>query len=154
MATGVFSRGERTRIGLCSVAEQPRLRERLTAFTREFGGTVTPSHGGMMPMVRRAPVTDYIFRVGDAAGHSLPVAAEGIRTAIPLRSVCGQISAAVLRGSIPINEGGESYQIFVRRANLFHCGLLAGRPFPTASPSRFWRSSRASEPPSVALPLA
>jgi flavin-dependent dehydrogenase len=147
----IFPCGERTRIGLCSLAEQPRLPERLAAFAGELGVEVGPTHGGVMPMVRRAPVADGVFRVGDAAGHCLPVTAEGIRTAIMHGTACGQIITAVLRGAITADEGRARYHAVVRRTDRFQRRLLSMQTIADRLPEPFLAfTARLSSPPPVA----
>lgn len=150
----IFPCGERTRIGLCSRAPHARLPERLAAFVGELGLEVGPTHGGVMPMERRPPVADEIFRVGDAAGHCLPVTAEGIRTAVSHGRACGQLIAAVLRGEIAAEEARARYAAVVRRTDRFQHRLLTIQAIGDRLPEPVVAfAARLSSPPPVARRL-
>ena len=150
----IFPCGDRTRIGLGSVAEHPRLRARLAECVRELGLAVGPTHGGVMPVVRREPLAGDVFIVGDAAGQCLPVTAEGIRAAVVHGAACGQLIAASLRGTISADEARAGYREHIRRTDRFHRWLRTMQSVVDRAPERMLaRGARACSPPRVALPI-
>lgn len=150
----IFPCGDRTRIGLGSAAGQPRLRARLAAFVGELGLAVGPTHGGVMPVVRRESVADGVFVVGDAAGQCLPVTAEGIRAAILHGITCGQLLAAALRGAASADEARTRYREHVGKTDRFHRQLLALQAIVHRTPERLLaRAARACAPAPIASPI-
>lgn len=147
----VFPCGDRTRIGLGSAAAGARLRQRLEAFVGELGLEVGPTHGGVMPVVRREPVVGETFLVGDAAGQCLPVTAEGIRAAIVHGAACGRLLAAALEGTISADEARDRYREQVTRTNRFHHRLLVMQSVVNRMPERLVAlAGRACSPPRFA----
>lgn len=147
----IFPCGDRTRIGLGSTAAHARLRARLAAFVGELGLDVGPTHGGVMPVVRREPVAGEIFVVGDAAGLCLPVTAEGIRAAITHGIACGQLIAAALAGAITADEARARYREYVGRTDRFHRWLLAMQAVVDRTPERLLAlGARACSPTPIA----
>lgn len=147
----IFPCGDRTRIGVGSAVEHPRLRARLAAFVGELGLEVGPTHGGVMPVVRREPVAGEIFVVGDAAGQCLPVTAEGIRAAIVHGLACGQLIAAALRGSISADEARARYRQHVHRTDRFQRRLLTMQTVVDRTPERLLAlAARACSPQPLA----
>lgn len=116
----VFPCGNHTRIGLGSAGDVDALRRRLDRFVHEFGLEVGPTHGGVMPFVRREPVVDGAFLVGDAAGQCLPTTAEGIRVAVRHGLACGQQLAMALRGEIDDETARRRYRDLVARTDRSH----------------------------------
>lgn len=121
----IFPCGDHLRIGLASTDPRLQLRRRLAAFAAEWGLEVGPTHGGVMPIVRREPVAEGLFRVGDAAGQCLPVTLEGIRVAIIQGHACGRLLAAALSGSLSADVARARYRAEVARTARFHDRLLA-----------------------------
>lgn len=120
----IFPCGERTRIGVCSTAAQPRLGARLADFARGLRLEVGPTHGGVMPVVRREPLAGEVFVVGDAAGQCLPVTFEGIRAAMLHGAACGRLIAAALLGTLSPDDARTRYRAYVQRTDRFHRRLL------------------------------
>ena len=147
----IFPCGDRTRIGLGSVSEHPGLRARLAAFVAELGLAMGPTHGGVMPVTRRAPLAGDVFIVGDAAGQCLPVTAEGIRAAIVHGAACGQLIAASLRGAITPDEARARYLQHTRGTDRFHRRLGTMQSIVDRAPERLLAlGARACSPPRIA----
>lgn len=147
----IFPCGDQTRIGLGSAAVRPRLPARLAAFVGELGLAMGPTHGGVMPVVRREQVADEVFIVGDAAGQCLPVTAEGIRAAIMHGIASGQLIAASLRGAISADDARASYREHVRRTDRFHRRLLGMQAVVNRTPERLLAlGARACSPAHIA----
>lgn len=147
----IFPCGDRTRIGLGSAAAGARLRQRLEAFIGELGLDIGPTHGGVMPVVRRKPVVGETFLVGDAAGQCLPVTAEGIRAAIVHGAACGRLIASALEGTISADDARDRYCEYVSRTNRFHRRLLTMQTVVNRIPERLVAlTGLACSPPPVA----
>lgn len=147
----IFPCGDRTRIGLGSAQAHAHLRQRLEAFVGELGLEVGPTHGGVMPVIRREPLSGEVFVVGDAAGQCLPVTAEGIRVAILHGLACGQLIAAVLDGEISVAEARHRYQDYVQRTDRFHQRLLKMQAVVERTPERLLAlGARACSPAPIA----
>ena len=120
----LFPCGASTRIGLCTFDKDVRLSPILDAFLARFGLECGPTHGGVMSTAWREPVTDAVFRVGDAAGQCLPMTAEGIRTAIYGGIHCGQALAAALAEAITPEAARARYRAQVHSLASYHYRLL------------------------------
>lgn len=132
----VFPCGDRVRIGLVSSAQGMALRRRLDEWVGEFGLKVGPTHGGVIPVKRRSPISGTDFVVGDAAGQCLPITAEGIRSAITHGVACGRFIGAALRNEISEADAREHYRRFVHRTDRFHGNLLHFMRFVDRAPER------------------
>ncbi len=104
-----FEAGDHVRAGVGSFVKEPlqepmrRLRE------RDALGPGTEHHGGAIACVPRPPVDGRVLFAGDSAGHALPVTLEGIRPAAYYGAGAGRLLAAVLDGSIGIDEAHRRY---------------------------------------------
>ena len=76
---------------------------------REELGAAARKHGGAIPHRLRSPVAGGILFVGDAAGHCLPLSAEGIRAAVYFGTAAGRLVRASLRGELPRTEALRRY---------------------------------------------
>lgn len=132
----IFPCGEMTRVGVYSTVEHAHLRERLETFVGELGFVTGPTHGGVMPMVRRAPIAHGVFLVGDAAGQCLPVTAEGIRAAILHGIGCGRLISAALDGVISRAEAERRFLAYVQQTSRFQRRLQFMQAVVDRAPER------------------
>ena len=147
----IFPCGDRTRVGLGSAAAHPGLHARLVSWLTELGLEVGPTHGGVMPVVRREPVVGDVFVVGDAAGQCLPATAEGIRPAIVHGLACGRLLASALRGELSADEARARYRALVHQTDLFHRRLLTVQAVVERMPEPILAlAARACSPDSIA----
>lgn len=121
----IFPCGQTTRFGIGSFEKSLKLRPTLADFLSRYNLSVGDTHGGILAIAPRAPVVDGVFRVGDAAGHCLPVSGEGIRTAIFHGLHCGRAIAGVVAGRRTRQEAEALYCLQVRGTERFQARLLA-----------------------------
>lgn len=119
-----FPCGPQTRFGVGSFDRKLKLRPALEQFLDGFGLQAGRTHGGVLATVRRSPTVGRLFRVGDSAGHCLPVTGEGIRTAIFHGIHCGRAIASALEGKLTADEAAELYRQQVQSMDRFHMRLL------------------------------
>jgi flavin-dependent dehydrogenase len=67
---------------------------------RDGAGPAQSKQGGVIPHLLREPVTDGVLFAGDAAGHCLPLTAEGIRGAVWFGALAGRLLRAVAEGRL------------------------------------------------------
>lgn len=67
----------------------------------------------MIPWFNRPPTVDNIFLVGDAAGHCVPLTAEGIRFALHFGELAGRVVREIIDGRLPLETGLASYRLWV-----------------------------------------
>jgi flavin-dependent dehydrogenase len=77
-----FPAGPVTRAGLLSYLAADGVRDATVRFLAAEQIAGTGWHGGYLPAGLRPPLAGPVFTLGDAAGHCLPLTAEGIRPAI------------------------------------------------------------------------
>ncbi|GIV80272.1 NAD(P)/FAD-dependent oxidoreductase [Litorilinea aerophila] len=120
----IFPCGQTTRFGVGSFDKSLQLRPVLAHFLSRYHLSPGDTHGGVLVIAPRAPVVNGVFRVGDAAGHCLPLSGEGIRTAIFHGIHCGRAIAGVLAGSLTRQEAEALYRLQVRGNERFQARLL------------------------------
>lgn len=113
LVTWIFPVGEGSRIGVGSYAGASKLRQPLDRFMDGLGLAPSRYHGTYFPAGLRAPTVGSVFAAGDAAGHCLPLTAEGIRPAIYFGDRCGRIVQDVLDGRVTLEVGLREYRRFV-----------------------------------------
>jgi flavin-dependent dehydrogenase len=109
----IFPVGEASRVGVGSYAGTSKLREPLERFMEGLGLAPGRYHGTYFPSGLRAPTVGTVFAAGDAAGHCLPLTAEGIRPALYFGDRCGQVVQDVLDGRVTLEQGLAAYRRFV-----------------------------------------
>ena len=92
-------------------------------------------HGGVIPHLLRAPVAGGVLFVGDAAGHCLPLSAEGIRAAVYFGTAAGRLVGASLRGELARAEALRRYAALHEAEARHYAKLLrAQRRIPEIAP--------------------
>ena len=130
----LFPAGDTLRIGVGSYIKQPGLTGALHRFLNALGLQGKPRRGGMIPWFDRPPTVGNIFLVGDAAGHCVPLTAEGIRFALHFGELAGRVVREVVDGRLPLEAGLAGYRLWVeahrRRMRLmrFAQGLVGRLP--------------------------
>ncbi len=119
----IFPCGQTTRFGVGSFDKSLQLRPVLAHFLSRYHLSPGDTHGGVLVIAPRAPVVNGVFRVGDAAGHCLPLSGEGIRTAIFHGIHCGRAIAGMLAGSLTRQEAEALYRLQVRGNGRFQAHL-------------------------------
>jgi flavin-dependent dehydrogenase len=132
MVGWMFPAGPTARIGLGSYRGCSRLGRPLQQFVlSHFGRDPADEHGGYFPSRRRPTMTGDVFRVGDAAGHCLPLTGEGIRPALFFGTMLGRLVQGFLAGDQTQAEAGRRYRSLVARHFwLYSCLLAAQRVLP------------------------
>ena len=111
----IFPVGTGSLIGIGSYAGVSRLRAPLDRYLRDHGAAPDHYHGTYFPNRFGRATVGRLFVVGDAAGHCLPLTAEGIRPALFFGAMCGKIIQRVLDGELTIETALETYRAFVER---------------------------------------
>jgi digeranylgeranylglycerophospholipid reductase len=106
----VFPAGDELRVGVASYRRDDDLKAALGRFLEIRGFTGRPSRGGMIPWYSRPPTVDGIFLVGDSAGQTLPLTAEGIRFAFHFGDLAGRLVASALDGDMTMDEALRRYE--------------------------------------------
>ncbi|HEU4793664.1 MAG TPA: NAD(P)/FAD-dependent oxidoreductase [Nitrolancea sp.] len=109
----MFPAGDTLRIGVGSYIRQPGLTEALHRFLKFLGHQGKPRRGGMIPWFDRPPTVGNIFLAGDAAGHCVPLTAEGIRFALHFGDLAGRVAQEVVDGRLSLEAGLASYRLWV-----------------------------------------
>jgi flavin-dependent dehydrogenase len=112
----LFPAGETVRIGVAAFhPNRDGLAEGLDRLLSRLGYEGKPCRGGMIPWFDRPSVIDGIFLAGDAAGHCLPLTAEGIRFALAFGELAGSLAAGVVDGRLDRQAAQEAYLRSVAR---------------------------------------
>jgi hypothetical protein len=111
----IFPVGEASRVGVGSYAGTSKLRQPLERFMGDLGLAPGRYHGTYFPSGLGAPTVGTVFVAGDAAGHCLPLTAEGIRPALYFGDQCGRVAQDVLEGQTTLEQGLAEYRRFVLR---------------------------------------
>ena len=93
-----FPAREEVRIGVGSFDPRQHVREPTVRLAGDLRADAVRYQGNWIPHRLRRAAEDGIFFVGDAAGHCLPLTAEGIRTAFYFGLACGRELRAVVEG--------------------------------------------------------
>ena len=132
-----FPAGATSRIGVGSYHGRSQLNRPLSRLLQaRFGLAPDGRHGGYFTYGRLPAVTDDIFRVGDAAGHCLPLTGEGIRPALYFGAKLGRLVQGVLSEEWSQAEARVRYRSLVDRHVRPHRYLLATQRVLPALPLR------------------
>ncbi len=112
----IFPIGGRSRIGIGSYAGTGGLLPALKKFLKRLGLVIGEVHGNFIPYGLREPIVGDVFVVGDAAGHALPVTAEGIRKSLEYGRTCGRIVQRVVDEETSLKQGLEEYKTLVEKS--------------------------------------
>lgn len=124
-------------IGLGSYTGDTKLSPRLHRFLEELRARPARYHGTYFPSALRPATVGRIFAVGDAAGHCLPLTAEGIRPALFFGQECGKIVQRILDGRLSHEDGLVSYQRLVERYRWAYRWLRRAQWLAAHAPSRW-----------------
>jgi flavin-dependent dehydrogenase len=106
----IFPAGAELRAGVVSYDRGTDLKAALTRFLESIGQGGRAVRGGMIPWFSRPATVDGIFLVGDAAGQTLPVTAEGIRFALHFGELAGTLVRQALDGERALDEARRRYE--------------------------------------------
>ncbi len=106
----VFPAGDELRIGVWSYDRKFDLKAGLNAFLDYLGLEGKPVRGGMIPWLKEEPVVGNVLAAGDAAGHCLPLTAEGIRLALGFGDEAGRALRSVVDGESEFDEAAAVYR--------------------------------------------
>jgi menaquinone-9 beta-reductase len=131
-----FPAGDHARAGAASYCKAPLQPGMKALREREAMGPPRARQGGALPHRLREPVVDGVLFVGDAAGHCLPLTAEGIRTAIAFADAAGRLMEEALAGRMSDDEARRRYaETVLRHAPHFRQLLRYQRVFPALPPT-------------------
>jgi YHS domain-containing protein len=119
----VFPTGHGSRVGLGSYRGATKLKGPLTLFVDDLTATSGAYHGTYFPGGLGAATSGRTFVVGDAAGHCLPLTAEGIRPALYFGQECGQVVQRVLDGTSSLEDALQAYRRCVEAYRRAYRGL-------------------------------
>lgn len=146
----IFPVGVESRVGVGSYAGSSKLKPPLLRFMAERGLAPTRYHGTYFPAGLREPTVGRIFAVGDAAGHCLPLTAEGIRPALYFGDQCGQLVQGVIEGRLTLASALAEYRRRVLRHRVGY-RLLAWAQWGVLRAPRRWlgRMAELADRPAV-----
>lgn len=111
----VFPGGDTLRVGIGACTPDARLAPALRRFLDRLGLDGKPARGGRIPWFDRPPTVDGIFLAGDAAGHCVPLTAEGIRFALHFGELAGHLVRQILDGERSHADAAATYHALLRR---------------------------------------
>jgi flavin-dependent dehydrogenase len=130
-----FPAGDHARCGVGAFERGPLQPPMAVVREREALGAPVRRHGGVIPHRLLPPVSGGILFIGDAAGHCLPLSAEGIRAAVYFGTAAGRLIAASLRGELPRAEALRRYAALHEAEARHYAKLLrAQRAIPDIAP--------------------
>jgi flavin-dependent dehydrogenase len=133
----MFPAGAMSRIGVGSYHGRSQLNRPLSRLLEaHFGDAPDGRHGGYFTYSRLPAVTGDVFRVGDAAGHCLPLTGEGIRPALYFGAKLGRLVQGVLSEEWSLAEARVRYRSMVDCHSRPHRYLLAAQRVLPALPLR------------------
>lgn len=124
-------------IGLGSYGGETKLLPRLHRFLEELRTCPGRYHGAYFPNALRPATVGRVFAVGDAAGHCLPLTAEGIRPALFFGQECGKIVQQIMDGRCSHEEGLARYRSLVERFSWAYRWLRRAQWLAAHAPSRW-----------------
>ncbi len=134
------------RIGVGSFDPRFHVREPTVRLARDLHAETVRYQGNWIPHALRDATDDGVFFAGDAAGHCLPLTAEGIRTALYFGLACGRELAGVITGAQSREEALARYHAFsASHAMPFRWMLRVQRLVPRVAPRLLGSGLRAME---------
>jgi flavin-dependent dehydrogenase len=106
----LFPTGRGSRVGLGSYRGATKLKGPLTRFVDDLAAAPGLYHGTYFPSGLGTATAGRMFVVGDAAGHCLPLTAEGIRPALYFGQKCGQLVQRVLDRTSSLHDALVAYR--------------------------------------------
>jgi flavin-dependent dehydrogenase len=124
-----------SRFGIASYQSRTDLRAGLAEWlSTDFNLSPPDFHGGYIPYTLQASTAGRVFRVGDAAGHCLPLTGEGIRPALYFGLAAGRLARRVLDNELPLEQALSLYSGFVLEHRIYYNLLLALQNWLTRLP--------------------
>jgi flavin-dependent dehydrogenase/YHS domain-containing protein len=120
----LFPTGRGSRVGLGSYQGATKLKRPLGRFVDDLAATPGAYHGTYFPSGLGAATAGRTFVVGDAAGHCLPLTAEGIRPALYFGQECGSLIQQVLEGTRTLEHALVAYRRRVEAYRWAYRGLV------------------------------
>ena len=115
------------RVGCGSFEPRDRVKEPTVALAGDLGLDALRFQGNWIPHQLRAATEDDVFFVGDAAGHCLPLTAEGIRPAFYFALALGGMLRDVLAGRATRARALSRYAAFSGAHRWKYAGMLAAQ---------------------------
>lgn len=103
------------RVGIGSYNPRHHVREPTGELARRLGIAEAGYHGNWIPHKLNVGTEDGVFFAGDAAGHCMPLTAEGIRTAFYFGIACGRELRRVVEGRTTRETALRRYEAFCGR---------------------------------------
>ncbi|MDP8943795.1 MAG: NAD(P)/FAD-dependent oxidoreductase [Actinomycetota bacterium] len=131
------------RVGVGSFDPRHHVKEPTVRLAGDLEVPAVRYQGNWIPHRLRPATEDAVFFAGDAAGHCLPLTAEGIRTAFYFGLACGRELRRVVEGQIDRGEALRRYRAFSDgHARPFRWMLRAQRLVPRVPPRLLWPAIR------------
>jgi menaquinone-9 beta-reductase len=111
----VFPAGDELRIGVLSYRPGANLKASLARFLDSLGFEGKACRGGRIPWFTRPSIVGNVMVAGDAAGHCLPITAEGIRFAFTFGALAGRAAREVSDGELALDAALRHYRAETRR---------------------------------------
>jgi flavin-dependent dehydrogenase len=115
------------RVGCGSFEPRDHVKEPTIALAGELGLGAVRFQGNWIPHQLRDATENGVFFVGDAAGHCLPLTAEGIRPAFYFALALGRELRPLLAGDGTRERALDRYAAFSARHRLKYASLLAAQ---------------------------
>src|ERR1035441_8426902 len=114
------------RVGVGSFEPRDHVKQATVALAGDLDLPAVRFQGNWIPHKLRAATEDGVFFVGDAAGHCLPLTAEGIRPAFYFALALGRELRHALAGRATREQALERYSAFsAQHAWIYSCMLAA-----------------------------
>jgi flavin-dependent dehydrogenase/YHS domain-containing protein len=123
----LFPTGRGSRVGLGSYQGATKLKGALTRFVEDLAAAPGAYHGTYFPSGLGTATAGRVFVVGDAAGHCLPLTAEGIRPALYFGQECGRLVQRVLEGTSSLEAALMAYRRRVEAYRWAYRGLAVAQ---------------------------
>ena len=115
------------RVGVGSFEPRDHVKDATVALAAELEVPAVRFQGNWIPHKLRAATEDGVFFVGDAAGHCLPLTAEGIRPAFYFALALGREVRHALAGRATRQQALERYSAFSAQHQWQYSCLLAAQ---------------------------
>jgi flavin-dependent dehydrogenase/YHS domain-containing protein len=133
----LFPTGRGSRVGLGSYRGATKLKGALVRFAGDLAATPRGYRGSYFPSGLGVATAGRVFVVGDAAGHCLPLTAEGIRPALYFGQECGRLVQQVLNGTRSLDDALTAYRRRVEAYRWAYRALALAQWAVTRAPRRW-----------------
>lgn len=134
-AAWLFPCKNTARFGIASYNGNTKIVPNLKKFVKNYNLKIGKIHGGYYGYcLKKEPVIENIFVVGDASGQTLPLTGEGIRRSIDFGLKCGEKVQKILNNKISLEQGQKEYkELALKCRRHYHHLLRAQNKLPTLS---------------------